>query len=54
MGLSQSAVSAAFARLRQIVHDDLFVRDGNRMVPTPRALALQEPIRSALRQMEEP
>ena len=53
LGLTQSAVSAALGRLRQIMQDDLFVREGNRMVPTPRALALQEPIRTALRQMEE-
>jgi DNA-binding transcriptional LysR family regulator len=53
VGLTQSAVSAAVGRLRQIVGDDLFVREGNRMVPTPRALALQEPIGTALRQLEE-
>lgn len=53
LGLTQSAVSAALGRLRQIMQDDLFIREGNRMVPTPRALALQEPIRTALRQMEE-
>jgi len=53
VGLTQPAVSAALGRLRQILHDDLFVREGNRMVPTPRALALQEPIRAALRQVED-
>lgn len=53
IGLSQPAVSSALGRLRQITGDELFVRDGNRMVPTPRALALQEPIRSALRQLED-
>jgi DNA-binding transcriptional LysR family regulator len=53
LGLTQSAVSSALGRLRQIVHDELFVREGNRMVPTPKALALREPIRTALRQMEE-
>ncbi len=53
IGLTQPAVSAALGRLRQILHDDLFVREGNRMVPTPRALALQEPVRSALRQLED-
>ena len=31
----------------------LFVREGNRMVPTERALALCEPVRQALRQMED-
>ena len=53
VGLSQPAVSSALGRLRQIIGDELFVRDGNRMVPTPRALALSESIRSALRQIED-
>jgi DNA-binding transcriptional LysR family regulator len=52
VGLSQPAVSAALGRLRHIVGDELFVREGNRMVATPRALMLREPIREALRQME--
>src|SRR5687767_10398136 len=53
VGLSQPAVSSALGRLRGITGDDLFVRDGNRMVPTAQALALAEPIRAALRQMED-
>lgn len=53
VGLSQPAVSSALGRLRQIVGDELFVREGNRMVPTERALALREPVRQALRQMED-
>ena len=52
VGLSQPAVSSALGRLRHIVGDELFVREGNRMVATPRALMLREPIRAALRQME--
>jgi DNA-binding transcriptional LysR family regulator len=52
VGLSQPAVSSALGRLRHIVGDELFVREGNRMVPTPRAVMLREPIREALRQME--
>lgn len=52
VGLSQPAVSSALGRLRHIVGDELFVRDGNRMTPTPRALALKEPVRAALRQLE--
>ena len=42
VGLSQPAVSSALGRLRQILGDELFVREGNRMVPTERALALRE------------
>lgn len=53
VGLSQPAVSSALGRLRHIVGDELFVRDGNRMVATPRALQLKEPVRAALRQMED-
>src|SRR3712207_453236 len=53
VGLSQPAVSSALGRLRHVTGDDLFVRDGNRMVPTPHALALRDPIRSALRQIED-
>lgn len=53
VGLSQPAVSSALGRLRHITGDDLFVREGNRMVPTPRALMLCGPIREALRQMED-
>jgi DNA-binding transcriptional LysR family regulator len=53
VGLSQPAVSSALGRLRQILLDDLFVRDGNRMVPTAKALALQDPIKSALQQIED-
>jgi DNA-binding transcriptional LysR family regulator len=52
IGLSQPAVSAALGRLRQVVGDDLFVREGNRMVPTARALELETPVRAALRQLE--
>jgi DNA-binding transcriptional LysR family regulator len=53
VGLSQPAVSSALGRLRHIVGDELFVREGNRMVPTERALMLGAPIREALRRMED-
>lgn len=53
IGLSQPAVSSAIGRLRHITGDTLFVRDGNRMVPTPRAVELHDPVRSALAQIEE-
>ncbi|TIV26790.1 MAG: LysR family transcriptional regulator, partial [Mesorhizobium sp.] len=35
IGLSQPAVSAALNRLRHALNDQLFVRRGNDMVPTP-------------------
>lgn len=53
IGLSQPAVSSALGRLRHIIGDDLFVRDGNRMVPTSRALQLKEPVRKALIEIED-
>lgn len=53
IGLSQPAVSSALGRLRQFTDDPLFVRDGNSMMPTPRALELHEPVRTALARIEE-
>ena len=52
IGLSQPAVSAALNRLRYILNDQLFVRRGNEMMPTPRAESLAEPLRAALREIE--
>jgi len=49
--LSQSAVSHALARLRNSVDDELFVRTAGGMQPTPRAMAIAGPVRSALRQI---
>jgi DNA-binding transcriptional LysR family regulator len=53
VGLSQPAVSAALNRLRHLLGDELFVRQANEMVPTPRALALGEPLRDALTRIEQ-
>lgn len=53
LGLSQPAVSAALNRLRQVVGDRLFVRQGSRMVPTTKALALHDPVRQALASVEQ-
>ncbi len=52
VGLSQPAVSAALARLRHATGDPLFVREGNRMVPTARAETLAGPVRAALSALE--
>lgn len=52
IGLSQPAMSAALNRLRHALNDQLFVRRGNDMVPTPRAESLAEPVRAALREIE--
>lgn len=52
VGLSQPAVSAALNRLRRLLDDQLFVRRGNDMVPTPRAEDFSQPIRAALAEIE--
>jgi DNA-binding transcriptional LysR family regulator len=53
IGLSQPAVSNALGRLRHALNDELFVRRGNDMVPTPRAEALAERVREALAELEQ-
>jgi DNA-binding transcriptional LysR family regulator len=45
---SQPAVSAALGRLRVFFADPLFVRSGNRMQPTPRAIEIMGPVRDVL------
>ncbi|MGV3650344.1 MAG: LysR family transcriptional regulator [Devosia sp.] len=52
LGMSQPAVSNALNRLRDLLKDQLFLRTGEGMVPTPRALELGEPLQQALRQIE--
>src|SRR6185369_123779 len=49
--LSQPAASHALARLREAIGDPLFVRSGNEMVPTARALALGPAVRKMLEQL---
>ena len=48
IGLSQPAVSAALARLRQGLGDELFVRQGQGLQPTEFALSLRVPLRDIL------
>lgn len=50
--LTQSAVSHALGRLRELVGDELFVRTGKGMVPTGRALEMAPTLRDALRRIE--
>jgi DNA-binding transcriptional LysR family regulator len=45
---SQPAVSASLAKLREFFNDPLFVRTGNRMEPTPRAMGLIDSARALL------
>jgi DNA-binding transcriptional LysR family regulator len=52
LSLTQPAVSNALRRLRSTLGDDLVVRDGQGMAPTPRALALWPAVREALRLLQ--
>ena len=50
--LSQSAMSNALKRLREMLDDPILVRGAKGMQPTPRALALEAPVRSILQQVD--
>jgi DNA-binding transcriptional LysR family regulator len=52
LGLSQPATSNALARLRNLTKDDLFVRSGGKLHPTPVAIALAQQIQPALGQIQ--
>jgi DNA-binding transcriptional LysR family regulator len=47
MNVSPPAMSHTLSRLRSAVGDPLFVRAGNRLVPTPRAVAMRERVSRA-------
>lgn len=47
MGVSPPAMSHTLSRLRLALGDPLFVRAGNRLVPTPRALAMRDRVSRA-------
>jgi len=53
LSLAQSTVSHSLARLREVFNDPLFVRSTHGLRPTPRALALSDPIDRALRIVQE-
>jgi DNA-binding transcriptional LysR family regulator len=50
--IGQSAMSNALARLREFFDDELLVQVGRHMEPTPRALALKDPVRDVLIRVE--
>ncbi len=52
LGMSQSAVSGALARLRELYADPLFHRVGHGMQPTARMHALIAPLRESLQSVE--
>ncbi|PWC35998.1 LysR family transcriptional regulator [Azospirillum sp. TSO35-2] len=52
IGRTQPAMSAALARLRGLLKDELFIRGPNGLQPTPLALDLAEPITHALSEIQ--
>ena len=52
VGVGQSAMSSSLARLRKLLGDEVLTRAPDGMRPTPRALALAEPVHRALRQIQ--
>ena len=53
LGRTQSAVSAALARLREALSDPVFIRSGHGVVPTQRALAIGGAVVRALADLRE-
>ncbi len=51
--LSPSAMSRALARLRETTGDPLLVQAGRKLVPSPRALQLREPVARLVGEIEE-
>jgi DNA-binding transcriptional LysR family regulator len=52
LSLTQPAVSGMLGRLRVALDDPLFVRASHGIVPTPRALALAQPLRRMMGEVE--
>lgn len=53
LAITQPAVSNAMRRLREALDDELLVRHGQGVQPTPRALALWPAVRGALNQLQQ-
>lgn len=53
LSITQPAVSNAMRRLREVVGDELLVRSGQGVEPTPRVLALWPSVRDALALLQE-
>lgn len=53
LDVSQPAMSKTLARMRQEFEDPLLVREGNRMVLTPKALVLLPLVEAALEQVDQ-
>lgn len=48
LGVTQSAISHTLGKLRHVLGDPLFVRSGQGLTPTERALSLKEPVQTVL------
>lgn len=53
LSISQPTVSFSLKKLREILDDELFVRTGSGMQPTPRAVALSGPIDQVIRMVRD-
>lgn len=53
IGLSQPAVSSALARLRTLLDDPLFLRNGRQMQPTAKAIQVGTYVQSAMATLEQ-
>lgn len=53
LDLTQPAASQGLTRLRNLLHDPLFMRAGGGVAPTPKAHRLAEAVRSALATLEQ-
>jgi DNA-binding transcriptional LysR family regulator len=53
MNQTQPAISAALRKLRELFKDELLVRSGNAMAPTPRGLEVLESARAALHEIDK-
>ena len=51
LGVTQSAISHTLAKLRLVLNDPLFIRSGQGLTPTERALSLKEPVQTLLDDM---
>ena len=52
LGISQPAMSAQLSRLRALFNDPLLAASGRKLVPTTRALEIQQPLRALLTDLE--
>ncbi|MEN9705295.1 MAG: hypothetical protein RLZZ393_1174 [Pseudomonadota bacterium] len=53
LNISQPAMSASLARLREYFQDDILTAQGKQMMPTAQALALAEPVRRMLAELDQ-